>query len=57
LPKLRRTASSLATSLIPNKGGLIVSPGGALMWRLRTAYFLGADPALLAIHYGYQPHD
>jgi rSAM/selenodomain-associated transferase 2 len=28
-----------------------------LMWRLRTAYFLGADPALLAIHYGYQPHD
>jgi rSAM/selenodomain-associated transferase 2 len=28
-----------------------------LMWRLRTAYFLGADPALLAVHYGYQPHD
>jgi len=26
-----------------------------LMWRLRTAYFFGADPARLAIDYGYQP--
>ena len=27
----------------------------ALMWRLRAAYFLGADPALLALRYGYAP--
>jgi len=27
----------------------------ALMWRLRAAYFLGADPARLAITYGYRP--
>jgi rSAM/selenodomain-associated transferase 2 len=26
-----------------------------LMWRLRAAYFLGADPARLAEHYGYTP--
>lgn len=26
-----------------------------LMWRLRAAYFLGADPRQLAIHYGYRP--
>lgn len=26
-----------------------------LMWRLRTAYWLGADPALLATRYGYRP--
>jgi rSAM/selenodomain-associated transferase 2 len=26
-----------------------------LMWRLRAAYFFGADPAQLAIDYGYQP--
>lgn len=26
-----------------------------LMWRLRAAYFLGADPAQLALQYGYQP--
>lgn len=26
-----------------------------LMWRLRVAYFLGADPAQLAIRYGYRP--
>ena len=26
-----------------------------LMWRLRAAYFLGADPKALAIHYGYRP--
>lgn len=26
-----------------------------LMWRLRAAYFLGADPAHLALKYGYQP--
>lgn len=26
-----------------------------LMWRLRAAYFLGADPARLALKYGYQP--
>ena len=26
-----------------------------LMWRLRAAYFFGADPARLAIDYGYQP--
>jgi rSAM/selenodomain-associated transferase 2 len=26
-----------------------------LMWRLRLAYFLGADPARLARHYGYAP--
>lgn len=30
----------------------------ALMWRLRAAYFLGADPARLALRYGYRPrHD
>ncbi|HEY2531371.1 MAG TPA: TIGR04283 family arsenosugar biosynthesis glycosyltransferase [Xanthobacteraceae bacterium] len=28
-----------------------------LMWRLRLAYFFGADPADLAIHYGYAPRD
>ncbi|HET7848841.1 MAG TPA: TIGR04283 family arsenosugar biosynthesis glycosyltransferase [Pseudolabrys sp.] len=28
----------------------------ALMWRLRFAYFLGADPAKLARVYGYGPH-
>lgn len=27
----------------------------ALMWRLRAAYFLGADPHQLAIRYGYRP--
>jgi rSAM/selenodomain-associated transferase 2 len=27
----------------------------ALMWRLRAAYFLGADPRQLAIRYGYRP--
>ncbi len=26
-----------------------------LMWRLRAAYFLGADPARLAVRYGYRP--
>ncbi len=26
-----------------------------LMWRLRAAYFLGADPAVLAVRYGYRP--
>jgi rSAM/selenodomain-associated transferase 2 len=26
-----------------------------LMWRLRLAYFLGADPADLAVHYGDRP--
>jgi len=26
-----------------------------LMWWLRAAYFLGADPARLAMRYGYQP--
>jgi rSAM/selenodomain-associated transferase 2 len=26
-----------------------------LMWRLRAAYFLGADPAQLALRYGYVP--
>ena len=28
-----------------------------LMWRLRLAYFLGADPARLARAYGYRPRD
>lgn len=28
-----------------------------LMWRLRAAYFLGADPAQLARRYGYQSHE
>jgi rSAM/selenodomain-associated transferase 2 len=27
-----------------------------LMWRLRAAYAVGADPALLAVRYGYRPH-
>ena len=27
-----------------------------LMWWLRAAYFLGADPARLALRYGYRPH-
>lgn len=27
-----------------------------LMWRLRTAWFFGADPARLARRYGYLPH-
>ncbi len=26
-----------------------------LMWRLRLAYYLGADPARLAVRYGYRP--
>lgn len=26
-----------------------------LMWRLRAAYFLGADPERLALQYGYRP--
>ncbi|MGE3150717.1 MAG: TIGR04283 family arsenosugar biosynthesis glycosyltransferase [Pseudorhodoplanes sp.] len=26
-----------------------------LMWRLRLAYFLGADPSDLAVRYGYEP--
>ena len=28
-----------------------------LMWRLRFAYSRGADPADLAVSYGYAPHD
>jgi rSAM/selenodomain-associated transferase 2 len=28
-----------------------------LMWRLRAAYFFGADPAQLAKAYGYRPRD
>jgi len=28
-----------------------------LMWRLRLAYFLGAEPALLARRYGYVPRE
>jgi rSAM/selenodomain-associated transferase 2 len=28
-----------------------------LMWRLRMAYLLGADPADLALRYGYRPAD
>ena len=28
-----------------------------LMWRLRVAYFCGADPARLALQYGYQPRE
>jgi rSAM/selenodomain-associated transferase 2 len=27
------------------------------MWRLRLAFFLGADPGKLALAYGYQPRD
>ena len=26
-----------------------------LMWRLRAAFYLGADPRRLAIRYGYRP--
>lgn len=29
----------------------------ALMWRLRLAYWLGADPRALARHYGYRPRE
>ena len=29
----------------------------ALMWRLRLAYYLGAEPAALAKHYGYVPRE
>ena len=32
-----------------------VWPTIALMWRLRAAYFMGADPAQLALQYGYAP--
>ena len=28
-----------------------------LMWRLRAAYFFGADPAQLAVQYGYRPRE
>ena len=28
-----------------------------LMWRLRAAYFLGADPHQLALRYGYSPRE
>jgi rSAM/selenodomain-associated transferase 2 len=28
-----------------------------LMWRLRLAYFLGGEPAILARRYGYAPHE
>lgn len=28
-----------------------------LMWRLRLAYFLGADPKRLAVRYGYRPRE
>ena len=28
-----------------------------LMWRLRAAYFFGADPARLALQYGYRPRE
>jgi hypothetical protein len=28
-----------------------------LMWRLRLAYFFGAEPAVLARRYGYVPRD
>jgi hypothetical protein len=28
-----------------------------LMWRLRAAHFLGADPARLAVAYGYRPRE
>jgi rSAM/selenodomain-associated transferase 2 len=28
-----------------------------LMWRLRLAYFLGGEPAIMARCYGYAPHD
>lgn len=27
-----------------------------LMWRIRWQYFFGADPATLAVRYGYAPH-
>jgi hypothetical protein len=27
------------------------------MWRLRLAFFLGADPRDLAVAYGYRPRD
>jgi rSAM/selenodomain-associated transferase 2 len=27
-----------------------------LMWRLRAAFFFGADPGKLAVRYGYPPH-
>jgi hypothetical protein len=27
------------------------------MWRLRLAFYLGADPRRLALAYGYQPRD
>ena len=32
-----------------------VWPTVLLMWRLRAAYFFGADPARLALRYGYRP--
>ncbi|TXL73686.1 glycosyltransferase [Vineibacter terrae] len=32
-----------------------VLPTILLMWRLRLAYFLGADPGELAVRYGYRP--
>ena len=37
------------------EGGLVRTV--LLMWRLRLAFFLGADPARLAFRYGYRPHD
>ena len=42
-PALGASAASLRTIL--------------LMWRLRLAYFLGAEPAALARRYGYVPRD
>ena len=55
---------SYIESKISARGGASATPWGGgvwrtifLMWRLRLAYFFGADPKALAIAYGYRPPD
>jgi rSAM/selenodomain-associated transferase 2 len=58
--RLRRASRPLCLGQRVTTSGRRWEQGGIhrtilLMWRLRLAYFLGADPAALARRYGYVP--
>jgi rSAM/selenodomain-associated transferase 2 len=60
--RLKRLSAPLRLSLRVETSGRRWDRDGfwptvLLMWRLRLAYFLGADPDLLARRYGYAPRE
>jgi rSAM/selenodomain-associated transferase 2 len=60
--RLKRISRPLCLAARVSASGRRFDERGALrvillMWRLRLAYFLGAEPAALARRYGYAPRD